>query len=179
MMDSNLYIADAAYRELVAHLFEGDDEQVAFLFAEYNENGPDHGFHFRQAYLVPPSAFDFQSSYHIALADEAWAQIIKTAWDTGTCPIEVHSHRGTEFPPAFSGSDFFGFKKTVPHVRWRLRGRPYAALVFTPDGYDGLVWKGADNEATAVGSIVLDDQILRPSGLSINYLTDDYEHREI
>ena len=178
-MDNNVYIAEAAYRELVGHLFEGEDEQVAFLFAEHRETGPERGFHVLQIYLVPPSGFDFQSSYHIALADEVWAQIIKTAWDTGACPIEVHSHRDSEFPPAFSGSDFLGFKETVPHVRWRLRGRPYAALVFNPDGFDGLVWKGADNEATAVGSVVLDDQTLRPSGFSIRYLKDGYEHREI
>ena len=28
----------------------------------------------------------------------------------------------------------------MPHVKWRLKGRPYAAFVFAPSTFDALAW---------------------------------------
>jgi hypothetical protein len=57
----------------------------------------------------------------------------------------------------FSPSDIYGFSEYVPHCRWRLRGRPYLAVVVTPAGMDALAWTGADGKPVALTAI-------RPAG---------------
>jgi hypothetical protein len=55
--------------------------------------------------------------------------------------VEVHSHLGPLADPArFSPTDVAGLADWVPHVRWRLGRRPYAALVFGPTTFDGVGW---------------------------------------
>jgi hypothetical protein len=80
-----------------------------------------------------------QSSRHVVLADDVRPRVIKTAWDRNQCLLEAHSH-GPGGHAEFSPSDLLGFENWVPHVRWRLRGRPYAALVAAGDAWDALVW---------------------------------------
>ena len=59
-----------------------------------------------------------------------------------------------------------GLGDWVPHVRWRLPGRPYAALVFGDDSFDGLVWTGETSEAGPVAGLRVADEMLEPTGLS-------------
>ena len=80
-----------------------------------------------------------QSARHVVLADDVRPRVIKTAWDRNQCLIEAHSH-GPGGQAEFSPSDMLGFEEWVPHVRWRLGGRPYAALVLAGDTWDALVW---------------------------------------
>ena len=129
------------YSELMNHLAAEDVEHVAFLFTE--PPAADEPLRVVEIYRVPPEGFDYQSSHHVALTDEVRGHVIKRAWNLGGCLVEVHSHGGG--PPAwFSGSDLRGFKEWVPHVRWRLRGRTYVALVFAGADFDALVWDGPD-----------------------------------
>src|SRR5207249_9382808 len=93
----------------------------------------------------------------VELTDEARARIIKTAWDTGTSPVEFHSHPGDYCGAMFSPIDMYGFSEYVPHCRWRLRGRPYLAVVVSPAGMDALAWTGGDG--TSVGL-----EAIRPDG---------------
>jgi hypothetical protein len=123
-------------RALRNHLFIGQDEQAAFGFAEWDPSG---AFRITAIDLVSPEGFAFQSDYHIELSSETQARIIKRAFDLTACLVEFHSHR-SHVPARFSGSDFRGFEEFVPHVRWRLGDRPYAAAVFHQSSYDGLVW---------------------------------------
>jgi hypothetical protein len=66
-------------------------------------------------------------------------EIISWASQTDACLVEVHSHgeRGTA---GFSPSDVWGFEEWVPHVRWRLRARPYAAVVTAGATLDAIAW---------------------------------------
>ncbi len=88
---------------------------------------------------MPPEGFVEHSRYFLHLTDETRGRVIKRAHDLSAALIEFHSHplqRAAEF----SASDISGFGEFVPHVRWRLKNRPYAAFVFTPSSFDALAW---------------------------------------
>jgi len=104
-----------------------------------------------------------QTSYHIELADVVRARVIKRAHDLGATLIEMHSHLG-KWPAQFSPSDIAGFHEWVPHVRWRLKGKPYAALVVTRRGFDGLAW--IESEEPVVAKLLIDGSVKHATGLS-------------
>jgi hypothetical protein len=67
-----------------------------------------------------------------------------------------------------------GFQEWVPHIMWRLRQRPYVAVVVTPDSFDALVWQAGDQVMRPRGlhSLVLDDgRELRPTGETLRLLS--------
>jgi hypothetical protein len=98
-------------------------------------------------YAVPPGGFASCSAWHFELTDKTRAYVIKRAHDSDGCLIEGHSHDDPD-PPALSASDLFGFREFVPHVWWRLHGRPYTALVVSQGGLDGFVWRrGPDDRS--------------------------------
>jgi hypothetical protein len=66
-------------------------------------------------------------------------QIIKWAWDAGASLVEAHSH-GDTGTACFSPSDLCGLQEWVPHLWWRLRGRPYSAIVTTDKTFDAIAW---------------------------------------
>lgn len=77
------------------------------------------------------------------LTDEATARFFKWAATSEGGIIEAHSHLGRWGDPArFSDLDVEGLQEWVPHVRWRLGWRAYAALVVGPTTFDGLHWHG-------------------------------------
>jgi hypothetical protein len=135
-MSTIIALSAESLRDLRKHLFLGNDEQAAFGFADWDSTGT---FWITAIELIPPEGFAFQSAYHIELSAETQARVIKHAFDLGACLIEFHSHR-SKWPAQFSWSDFRGFEDFVPHVRWRLAGRPYAAVVFHESSFDGLAW---------------------------------------
>jgi hypothetical protein len=146
------------YQRLREHLM-GEVEQVAFLFTEPYSG--DCRLRVRDLRLLSSDGFDFQSGYHVELADEIRPEVIKRAWDEDACLIEAHSHvRG---PAGFSPSDLWGFEEWVPHVRWRLGGRPYVALVFAPNDFDALVWDGEGSPVPLEAMDIIGGQTLQPA----------------
>lgn len=139
--------------ELWFHLLQNETEQVAFLFAVVVADGDTTVFTAQDHYLATPDDFRIHSEFHVELADETRARIIKRAWDTGTAMIELHSHPGDFWGAMFSPSDMHGFKDFVPHCRWRLRGRPYLAIVVSPAGADALSWIVKSGDAVALTAI--------------------------
>jgi hypothetical protein len=109
---------------LWAHLLQSDTEQVAFVFAAVATEVDDTVLAAHDHYLAAPGDFEIHSEFHVELTDEARSRVIKRAWDTGTTPVELHSHPGDFWGAKFSPSDMYGFAEFVPHCRWRLRGRP-------------------------------------------------------
>ncbi len=165
-MDWRIEIAAEDYSDLREHL-RGDVEEVAFLFTwPYRD---DRRLIVRDVQLVPASGFSFQSDYHVELADKVRPELIKRAWDLDACVIEAHSH--LEGPAAFSASDLWGFEEWVPHFRWRLGGRPYAALVFAPDSFDALVWIGEGSAETVEAVEIGAGSSLAPTGQTHSALT--------
>ena len=149
------------YERLRDHLEAGDEvEQVAFLLTE--PYAGDETLRVAAIQLIEAEKFNFQSGYHVELADEVRPDLIKRAWEEEACVIEVHSH--LDGPARFSWSDIAGFDEWIPHMRWRLRGRPYAALVFAPDDFDGLVWNRDTGPDRLQELVVIDGPVLRPTG---------------
>lgn len=156
-------------RELRSHLFKDDAEQLAFLLGK--PRGADsQELQLSELYLVPPSGFEKQSPFHICLLPEIRANVIKWAWDHEASLVEAHSHRGPVLA-AFSPSDIEGFEEFVPHIWWRLQGRPYAALVFTRQSFDAFVWITGPSSPQGVEALRVEGEAdERPTGLTTQRL---------
>ena len=102
----------------------------------------------------------------MALTDEAQASAIQWAWSAGECLVEAHSH-GDRWPAEFSVTDLSGFEEWVPHVRWRLRGLPYAALVTGGADFDGLAWIDTSGLPEQVALIVGEGRELVATGRTL------------
>lgn len=169
-MSTALVIEPDLYRRLHTHLLPADTEaeQAAFLFAKtaYKRAGfcfnvIDHG-------LIPPDGIEYNSVGYLELTDQTRAQIIKKAHDLEASLVELHSHR-LPFPAAFSPTDIDGLREFVPHVWWRLHGRPYLALVIAPTTFDALVWVANERDAQGLDRLIVGRRILRPTGLSLKH----------
>lgn len=168
-MSGTLLTASPAFLgRLQDHLSHGDTEQVAFLLAETDVERNE--FRLTDMYAVPDEEFDVQLAFHISLSDIVRPKMIKWAWDRGQSLIEAHSH--LQGPAEFSASDLAGLAEFVPHVWWRLGGRPYAALVCAPDSFDALAWLAEPGVAVEVAGIRADGSphIDVPTGATFSYL---------
>jgi len=160
------------YRRLSGHLLRprSDLEQAAFLFVRAAVTGHSCTFSYIDSLLVSPRGFSIHSEFHLELDDQTRARVIKTAHDLQCSILEIHSHPGTDIA-MFSASDFMGLEDFVPHVWWRLKKRPYAALVMARRSFDGLAWFNGPNEPEPVESLVVDGQRYLSTGLSFKSLT--------
>lgn len=159
-------LSESDRNALWAHLIDSGrgTEEVAFLFARYD--GADGGaFHVVEWYAVPPEGFAFCSAWHFELTDETRAYVIKRAHDLDVSLIEAHSHDDPD-PPAFSPSDLYGFREFVPHVWWRLKGRPYSALVVSAGGLDGFAWRDGPDVPERLVGVEAEGRLFRASNLS-------------
>ena len=128
---------------------------------------------------IPLEADDYAHQYdnYLELTDITRARIIKRAHDLDACLLELHSHP-TPFPAAFSLSDLHGFQEFVPHVRWRLRGRPYAAIVLAPSGFDGLAWIERDLTPLQLCAIETETETYQATKLTLRR-RPDFQHGTI
>jgi hypothetical protein len=163
-----LELPDKAYVGLRTHLLSSDAgvEQAAFVVAEPFSERTGLRLEYLTWWPIPAEGYVHQSRYHIELADEIRASAIKKAHDLRASLIEFHSHPFAAWAE-FSCSDRTGLEEFVPHVRWRLKGRPYAAVVMTPSNFDGLVWAMDDTTPELLNGISLGRQLLRPTGRSV------------
>jgi hypothetical protein len=157
--------------KLWSHLLQSDVEQVAFVFAAVKAESDDTVLTTQNHYLAQPCDFEIHSEFHVELTDEARSRIIKHAWDTGATPVELHSHPGDVWGAMFSPSDMYGFAEFVPHCRWRLRGRPYLAIVVSPAGADALAWIDKSGRPVGLTAIrVAGEPVAVPTNQTINDL---------
>lgn len=154
------------YRSARLHL-RGQIEQVGFFLADYDEER--RAFLLREWRAMPREAFEFQSAYRVALRDEMRPEVIKWAWDAGASLVEAHSHINDGIA-SFSPSDLYGFDEWVPHVRWRLRERPYAAIVIAGDTFDALAWIDRDIPEQ-VTQLIVDDEVHAATARTLPRLT--------
>jgi hypothetical protein len=153
---------------LRAHLDE--PESVAFCLADLD----DGVFTVVGLDLLGAEEIASRSAEHVELTDEARARLIQTAWADRLSLIEMHSH-GEWSPAEFSASDLHGFEHWVPHVWWRLRGIPYAALVVGGQTWDGLAWTADPRAPEPVEAIELvggaeTSKTIVPTGLTYRRL---------
>lgn len=148
-------------------------EQAAFLFC--TTRAVDGGLEFEAIdhRLLNPADFAAQYDDYIELSDAARIALIKKAHALEASLVEMHSHPGP-LPAAFSWSDRAGLKDTVPHMRWRLKKRPYLAIVVAPSGYDALVWaQDAKIPEPLAGIDLGDGALLRPTNASLKGWGED------
>ncbi len=143
-------------------------EQGAFLFCRHTVSaGGDGVFDCEDWVALKRTDYEVQAGDYLELTDATRARLIKQAHDRSLCLVESHSHPGP-YPAAFSYSDLTGLDEFVLHVRWRLRGRPYAALVFAQNGFDGLAWTdGATASPQQVAAIETENGRLAATGLTL------------
>lgn len=163
-MNAKLHVPGDIFRELTRHFNQSDDEELAFMTASWD------GFEGRvgDCYLVPRTGLELQSPWHLTLGDADQARVIKWAHDREAGLVEAHVHRFAG-PSGFSSTDLDGLASFVPHVRWRLRRRPYVALVFGPASFDALIWSDSSAAPQGLGALVVDGNELEPTGETMRY----------
>jgi hypothetical protein len=157
-------IEPAEWRRVKEHLLLRDPvrEQAAFLFATERATEDKHVLSVIGLRLIDADELAFHSSYHLELKEKTWSTVIKEAHQRKAALIEVHSHLGDE-PAEFSASDLYGLTSTVPHVAWRLKGRPFAALVVTRNDFDALVWPSGESAPDALSALRAGRQEFSPT----------------
>lgn len=136
-----LTLSPKEHRDLLAHLLPPDSslEQAAFLFCTSRKIDDTLVFSAVGIELLGPSEFEAQENDYIELTNACRSRLIKRSHTLSASLVEVHSHPRSK-KIAFSRSDRTGLRETVEHMRWRLNGRPYIAVVVAPSGFDALVW---------------------------------------
>jgi hypothetical protein len=167
MMKVLIEIPKKVHKVIWTHLLPKPftQEEAAFIFAQSQANNGDQSFQYIDWVPVPPEGFVSHSLYHLELTDEVRAGAIKRAHDLGASLIELHSHAGRR-PAEFSISDLLGFEEFVPHVWWRLKGRPYLAVVVSRSGFDALAWLQDPKSPQQIDGLVVENSLLKPTGRS-------------
>ena len=160
MKQPTLVIPPAEYDLLIKHLVRVNpkSEEAAFVFT----TAVGSILTWSETYLVPKRQFAHRSLYHIELTDECRRETIKRAHDLGAGIVEFHSHPLSK-TACFSPSDRSGFEEYVPHVMWRLKNRPYGAVVVGPSNFDSLYWDADPLVPTGTLAIQVGGQVLLPT----------------
>jgi hypothetical protein len=124
-------------------------------------------FNFAEWYAVKSNEYESRSLWYVELKDNLRPKIIKKAFDLDAAIVEMHSHPHN-MSAKFSGSDLVGLQEFVPHVWWRLKGKPYAALVFSSSDFDGLAWIKSPSHPQQLTQLVVNGRGLRANGLTLS-----------
>jgi len=167
----SLSLPEQAYAGLMNHLSptSRSAEELAFVFVGSDSRDGHTQLDHLDWFPVPPSGFVYRSGAYLELTDEMRATVIKKAHDLNACLVEFHSHP-FRADAAFSPSDLEGLEEFVPHVRWRLKGRPYLAVVVGPASFDALAWVDASGRPGPLDHLRVGDRLFRPTGITLRGL---------
>lgn len=167
-MKAFLKMEGGAMEELIAHLLPPDckQEQAAFLFVRAARSDHQILFEVAETRKLGPGDFAVQQGDYLELTDETRAGLIKRAHDLDTSLVEMHSHPGP-WPAGFSYTDREGLKETVPHMWWRLKKRPYLALVVANSGFDALLWLDSPKAPRPLDGVLAGERLLKPTNFSL------------
>lgn len=163
-MMSRLRIVEPTWMGLRRHM-AGEIEQAAFLLLRG-----------AQGALIASDLRCLQSSEidcgpeHLLLPDEVRQEMIAWAWREQAGLLEAHFHPYGD-PAAFSPFDVRGLGEWVPHVRWRLAGAPYLALVFAPASFDALIFAAGSEHAAPLSEVIVGTRRLLPTGATYRQLS--------
>ena len=163
-MKTILEMSAESYADLRTHLLppNGTCEEAAFLFVDAIRELGGWRFRLREMSKLGPQDFLERHADYLEMQDATRARLIKQAHDLGASLIEVHSHVGP-WRAEFSYSDIRGLKDTVPNMWWRLKGRPYAAIVISEVSIDALAWVASADKAVPLDEIHAGTTVLRPT----------------
>jgi len=157
------------YQRILKYLFpiRVRYESVSFIFALVKKTSLSIDFNFVEWYAVKSNEYESRSLWYVELKDNLRPKIIKKAFDLDAAIVEIHSHPHNA-SAEFSGSDLVGLQEFVPHVLWRLKGKPYAALVFSNSDFDGLAWIKNPSHPQQLTELVVNGRGLRANGLTLS-----------
>ena len=166
-MNAILRMPDGLFTEILMHLLPpgSEREEAAFLFVRPVE-GENGVFDVIESQKLTAADFQCQFEDYLELADDTRARLIKRAHDLDASLVEMHSHPGP-YPAGFSFADRRGLKDTVPNIWWRLKKRPYFAIVVAPTGFDALAWLTDPHIPLPLTAIQSGDELLRPTNNSL------------
>jgi hypothetical protein len=165
-MTARMRVAADALEQMHADL-RGEVEQVGFFLARLEPDG--RTLTLGEWMPIPSEGFEFQSGYHVSLDSEVVATLLGRAAAEECSLVEVHSHLGAALAE-FSFSDIRGLREWVPQMRWRLRRRPYAAIVVAEGSLDALAW--INGGAEQVEALVTEDKAHVATGLTLAGLAE-------
>jgi len=155
MMKHRIAIPNHIHEPLMSHLFQGDVEQGAFLLAQAEKYRSVFQLSAFELIRIPPTGWNIQSAYHLELSEAERARIMKSARDRGCSLIECHSHPHSGDYAEFSYTDRLGLNEFVPYVRWKLDSRPYGALVWGENSFDGRIWYDDFAKSHLVSEVII------------------------
>jgi len=161
---SAILVADGGLYDSFRRHLTAKAEQAGFFLADYDT--ATRSLTLRTWRPVPAEGFEGQNDFHLTLRDDVRADVIKWAWDNDACLVEAHSHRADR-PACFSPSDIWGLDEWVTHLWWRLRGRPYAAIVTAGDTFDALAWIDGPDTPEQVQHLAIDDVMDLPTARTL------------
>jgi hypothetical protein len=164
---SSIVIPSAAARVLREHLFQNEVEQGAFLFARQDAAAVGLRLVVEHLYLVPPLGWEVQMEVYLEMRDSERAKIMKLARDKNLAAIDCHSHPQAGERVRFSPSDVAGITEFAQYARWKLDGKPFAAIVCGEESVDAVVWHGTFSQAEPVHEIRVSGnppRVLVPNG---------------
>ena len=157
-----LRLSEALYNAAWAHLRPEAStlEEAGVLYGTADHVGEGIEFTAFEWRGIQPHEFATRNEYFIELDDDVRAGVIKRAHNLNACLIEFHTH---PMPggACFSPSDIKGLKELAPQLLWRLKKRPYVAVVVAPDGLDALAW--TSEGVRQVDGILVDARPLLPA----------------
>jgi len=164
-------LKDAIWNHMLTH--PRGHERLGFLFTRVIST-PTHQVLTPVEWLPLHDAdLELGSGEALEMTQEAQARVIKHGHDLNAALVEFHSHPW-DMPAQFSGYDMHGFSEFVPYIRWRLKDRPYGAIVVSRSGFDSLIWDTEPDAPTAIDPLVVEGAILRPTGLTLRYRRRKY-----
>lgn len=166
-MSTDIIIPSGIAGSLRRHLFQNDIEQGAFLFARAEGIADALMLIVEDSYLVPPCGWEVQMDVYLQMKDSERAKIMQMARAKKLCAIDCHSHPHAGTDVWFSPSDVAGITEFADYAKWKLGGRPFAAIVWGEDSLDAVVWSGDfEVPSTARGVRIVGDTplILTPTG---------------
>ena len=164
-MNTQLRLPAELWGSTISHLLppRSTVEQASFLFVRPSNAD---AFEVIASVNLGPGDFRSQCRDYLELADATRADIIRRAHQFDASLVEMHSHP-FPMPAAFSPADIVGLSETVPHMWWRLKARPYFAVVVGPNDFDALVWRANPDEPEPLAAIFDGDTPMSPTGITL------------
>jgi hypothetical protein len=154
-------------KKLRKHLFQSELEQGAFLFAGINRSKKELNFVVKDYYPVPEDGWQVQLDVYLEMKDSERSKIMAMARKNGYAVIDCHSHPGSNDEVQFSPSDRYGISDFAAYAKWKLDGKPFAAMVWGEDSVDAVVWMDKFKKAFPVDELRIpgsDVIVMKPEG---------------
>ena len=166
-MNNHIVIPFRIGQALREHFFKNELEQGAFLFAQLSQEGGDLTLLAADYYLVPAQAWEVQIEVYLEMKDSERGKIMKLAREKNLCAIDCHSHPYAGDDVWFSPSDVTGISEFAEYAKWKLAGKPFAAMVWGEVSVDAVLWHGdfaAAERVSAVTVVGNRNQTIIPTG---------------